>query len=601
MFERGAHITPELTIQFHIKSGANADTYRVRNEKGELFFLKIFLREQMEADDLTTEGAVREVELLRGVAHGAIIRFVASGRLDRPEGPKDYLLSAFISGENIQERMRRDLTIEPLEARRLITRVLEGLDYLHSLTDPISHNEVTNQNVMLDLSGKEAATVLIDFGQARRKSEGAWHPKTGHDPYYLAPECLNGESGPASDVFAAGALYYHMLFGIPPWYLNISQYQAQHSNIHAALDKERRTKLKYPNLQSGLSVDERDLKALERALSLSPSMRFATAGEFLEALAQKSRTTPARAGGQPADNLPAPSKRPARKIKRGFDAVAGMEELKELLLRDVVKALKEREGYEAYGIPIPNGMLFYGPPGCGKTFIGEKLAEEVGLNYRLIKPSDIASIYVHGTQEKIGELFKEAREKAPTILLFDELDAMLPNRDNDLGHSYAAEVNEFLTQMGNCSKDGVFMIGATNRPDLIDPAVLRRGRMDKLIYIPPPDMEARRAMFQMHLEGRPVADDIDYVALAAETNKRVASDIEFFVNEAAREAYVAKLPINQEHLLKAIKVHKRLSVSDQDLDRYSEMRKRLESGEADPQRKPVGFQAATKPKDDGKD
>ncbi|MBK8341390.1 MAG: hypothetical protein IPK99_16040 [Flavobacteriales bacterium] len=88
MFERGAHITPELTIQFHIKSGANADTYRVRNEKGELFFLKIFHREQMEADDLTTEGAVREVELLRGVAHGAIIRFVASGRLDRPEGPK---------------------------------------------------------------------------------------------------------------------------------------------------------------------------------------------------------------------------------------------------------------------------------------------------------------------------------------------------------------------------------------------------------------------------------------------------------------------------------------------------------------------------------
>ncbi|MBK8341391.1 MAG: AAA family ATPase [Flavobacteriales bacterium] len=509
-------------------------------------------------------------------------------------------MSAFISGENIQERMRRDLTIEPLEARRLITRVLEGLDYLHSLSDPISHNEVTNQNVMLDLSGKEAATVLIDFGQARRKSEGAWHPKTGHDPYYLAPECLNGESGPASDVFAAGALYYHMLFGIPPWYLNISQYQAQHSNIHAALDKERRTKLKYPNLQSGLSVDERDLKALERALSLSPSMRFATAGEFLEALAQKSRTTPARAGGQPADNLPAPSKRPAR-IKRGLRRSGGHGGTEGTPLRDVVKALKERRLPKPMGSPSRTAMLFYGPPGCGQTVIGEKLAEEVGLNYRLNRAIRYSQHLRAWHPREDRRTLQEAREKAPTILLFDELDAMLPNRDNDLGHSYAAEVNEFLTQMGNCSKDGVFMIGATNRPDLIDPAVLRRGRMDKLIYIPPPDMEARRAMFQMHLEGRPVADDIDYVALAAETNKRVASDIEFFVNEAAREAYVAKLPINQEHLLKAIKVHKRLSVSDQDLDRYSEMRKRLESGEADPQRKPVGFQAATKAKDDGKD
>ena len=107
-------------------------------------------------------------------------------------------------------------------------------------------------------------------------------------------------------------------------------------------------------------------------------------------------------------------------------------------------------------------------------------------------------------------------------------------------------------------------------------------------------------MFQMHLEGRPVADEIDFVALAAETDKRVASDIEFFVNEAAREAYVEKVPISQEHLLRAINLNKRLSVSDQDLDRYSEMRKRLESGDAAPQRRPVGFQPIAKMQDHGK-
>lgn len=267
-------------------------------------------------------------------------------------------------------------------------------------------------------------------------------------------------------------------------------------------------------------------------------------------------------------------------------------------MRDVIMALKERDGYATYGIPIPNGMLFYGPPGCGKTYIANKFAEEAGLNFRSVKPSDLASIYVHGTQEKVGELFKEARENAPMVLFFDEIDAMLPNRDNNLGHSYSAEVNEFLVQMGDCSKDGVFMIAATNRPDLIDPAVLRTGRMDKIIYIPPPDLEARRAMFQLHLEGRPVANDIDYVALAAETDGRVASDLEFLVNEAAREAFTRKEPITQADLLRSIK-HNRPSVSATELDKYAVMRKRLESGGKEIHHRPIGFQTVTKPHDHG--
>lgn len=597
MFQRGEHITADLTVQFHIKSSVNADTYRVRNEKGELFFLKVFHRDRMGEDEFTSDGKVREVELQRSLRHPAISRFIEGGRSGTHQGEADYLLTAFISGETVQDRLRRDLTFEPLEARKHTVRLLEALAYLHGLPDPIGHNEVSNQNVMLDLSGKEPEAVLVDFGHARYRSEPSWRPKAGHDPYYLAPECLDGEAGPASDVFAAGALYYHMLYGIPPWYLNISQYQAQHSDIHEALAKERRGGLKHPQLRSGLSVDERDLKALEKALSLSPSMRFNNAAEFLDALAAQDRkgamaTLAPEAGKGPA------LKRTTRKVKRGFDAVAGMDELKEMLLRDVIMAMKDREGYESYGIPIPNGMLLYGPPGCGKTFIAEKFAEEVGLNFRSIKPSDLASIYVHGTQEKIGELFKEAREKAPTILFFDELDALLPNRDNNLGHSYAAEVNEFLVQMGNCSKDGVFMIGATNRPDLIDPAVLRTGRMDKIIYIPPPDHEARKALFRLHLEGRPVDEDIDLVALAGETEGRVASDIAFMANEAARDAYTEKVPIAQRHLKKVIQ-QSRASVTAQQLDKYAEMKKRFETGEERGHRRPVGFQPIAKTKTDG--
>ncbi|MBK8228906.1 MAG: ATP-binding protein [Flavobacteriales bacterium] len=184
------------------------------------------------------------------------------------------------------------------------------------------------------------------------------------------------------------------------------------------------------------------------------------------------------------------------------------------------------------------------------------------------------------------------------MLFFDELDAMMPNRDNNLGHSYASEVNEFLVQMGNCSKDGVFMIAATNRPDLIDPAVLRAGRMDKVIFLPPPDMEARKAMFQLHLEERPLAADIDYIALAAETEGRVASDLEFLVNEAARIAYTEQAPIGQSHLLRAIRQN-RPSVSAAELEKYVEMKKRLESGGAEGTRRPIGFAAKTKTQHDG--
>ncbi len=598
MYQRGERISSDLTVQFHIQTGANADTYRVRNEEGALFFMKVFHRDRMDQDEFTGVGLIREVEMLRVLKHPSITRFVDSGQIESETGPKDFLLTTFISGENIQDRLRRELTIDPADARRFLIRLLEGLDYLHGRSGSISHNEVSNQNVMLDLSGALPEAVLIDFGHARYKAEGPWRPKQGHDPYYLAPECFDGNSGPAADVFAAGVLYYHMLFGIPPWYLNISQYQAQRSDIHTALAKERSKKLKYPQLQSGLTVDEHDLKAMQMALSLSPSVRFGTAAEFLSAMKRKGTERSQGIGKleQGSAGTPAP-KRTVRKLKRGFDAVAGMEEMKQLLLRDVIKALKERDGYEAYGIPIPNGLLLYGPPGCGKTFIAEKFAEEAGLNFRFVKPSDLASIYVHGTQEKIGELFKEARENAPTVLFFDELDAMLPNRDNNLGHSYASEVNEFLVQMGNCSKDGVFMIAATNRPDLIDPAVLRAGRMDKVVFLPPPDMEARRAMFQLHLEDRPLSSDIDYVALAAETDGRVASDLEFLVNEAARIAYTEQAPIGQAQLLQAIKQN-RPSVSAAELDKYVEMKKRLESGGTDGHRKPIGFVAKAKSKQD---
>ena len=240
---------------------------------------------------------------------------------------------------------------------------------------------------------------------------------------------------------------------------------------------------------------------------------------------------------------------------KGFALIAGMNELKETLYQDIILPLNDKELYEQYKVSLPNGMLLYGPPGCGKTFIAQRFAEEIGYNYVELRPSDVASIYIHGTQEKIAALFKEAKQKAPTIIFIDEVDAMLPNREGDLNQSYASEVNEFLAQMTECHQYGIFIIAASNRPEKIDPAMLRTGRMDKVIYVAPPDLAARKEMFKLHLRDRPTEKDIDIDNLASLTYHYVASDIKYLVNEASRNALKERKKITQEHLEAVIKAN----------------------------------------------
>ncbi len=199
-----------------------------------------------------------------------------------------------------------------------------------------------------------------------------------------------------------------------------------------------------------------------------------------------------------------PRPRPTGKHARLWEGVAGMRELKAMLERDVILPLQEPEIYERYRLDLPNGILLYGPPGCGKTFIARKLAEVADFFFFEVKPGDLASSYVHGTQGRINTLFKNARKKAPCMLFFDELDAMIPNRSDDhLGHHYASEVNEFLVQLNACNQDRLLVIGATNLPNRIDPAARRPGRLDKKFFVGPPDYEARVELLRLGIKGRP--------------------------------------------------------------------------------------------------
>ena len=142
-----------------------------------------------------------------------------------------------------------------------------------------------------------------------------------------------------------------------------------------------------------------------------------------------------------------------------------------------------------------------------------------------------------------------------TVYGVDEVDAILPNREGNLSQSYASEVNEFLSQMTECHQRGIFIIAATNRPEKIDPAILRTGRMDKVIYLAPPDLEARKEMFKLHLHDRPTDNNIDINKLSELTNLYVANDIKFLVNEASRNALKERTRIKQEHLEASIKTN----------------------------------------------
>ena len=307
--------------------------------------------------------------------------------------------------------------------------------------------------------------------------------------------------------------------------------------------------------------------------------------------AEKMAEVPAREVGASAVAASAPV---AKKVGNGFADVAGMDELKRMVTEGFINVLNHRECAEAYGIRPPS-LLFYGPTGCGKTFFAEKIAEEVGINFMKILPDDIASTLVHGTQEKIGELFRKAESKAPTLMFFDEFDAMVPRRSNDDRNYQNGEVNEFLCMLNNAADRGVYVLAATNHPERIDKAVLRTGRIDEMIYVDMPDRAARESLFRLALSKLPADDDIDYVQLAVLTGGYNCSDIDYIVKTASRKMFNESirnesLPYKKitQRLLETMISSCRPSVSSRDLREYERIRSEFSPKEGKG-RRTIGF------------
>ncbi len=222
-----------------------------------------------------------------------------------------------------------------------------------------------------------------------------------------------------------------------------------------------------------------------------------------------------------------------------WDEVGGLEEVKEELKEAVVWPLKNPEVFKRMGIQPPKGILLFGPPGCGKTMLARVVATESESNFISIKGPEVFSKWVGESEKAIREVFRKARMASPAVIFFDEIDSLVPRRGMGYGNSGVSErvISQLLTEMdGIMALEDIVVIAATNRPDIVDPAVLRPGRFDRLIYVPEPDETARLEIFKVHAKDMPLSKDMDLKELAHITKGYSGADISAVCREAAMNA-----------------------------------------------------------------
>ena len=229
-----------------------------------------------------------------------------------------------------------------------------------------------------------------------------------------------------------------------------------------------------------------------------------------------------------ADDAPEPA-------KPGF-TLPGRPELASFFNEHIVDIIRNRDRYQALGIGFPAAVILHGPPGCGKTFAVERLIDFLGWPSFQIDASSVASPYIHETSKKVAGIFEKAMASAPSVLVIDEMEAFLADREAGSGHHRVEEVAEFLRRIPEATENDVLIIAMTNRIDMIDPAILRRGRFDHVIEVGLASEKEVQGLLGALLDKIPCADDVDPAPLAKELAGRPLSDVSFVVREGARLA-----------------------------------------------------------------
>jgi AAA+ superfamily predicted ATPase len=243
------------------------------------------------------------------------------------------------------------------------------------------------------------------------------------------------------------------------------------------------------------------------------------------------------------DEEPRPEVGEVEKPTITFADVGGLDELKEKVRLRVLYPLKRPDLYKAFGKKVGGGLLLYGPPGCGKTFLARATAGEAGIHFVAVGIEEVLDMWLGQSEKKLHELFKTARAKAPAILFFDEVDSLGGRRSGLRHESYRTLVTQFLSELdgANGQSEGVLVIGATNAPWDVDPAFRRPGRFGEVLFVPPPDLRARVEILKLKLAGKPIAADIDVAEIARTTELSSGADLDHVVQSAIETALAESL------------------------------------------------------------
>ncbi len=472
----------------------------------------------------------------------------------------------------IEDRIRARKLFSEKETILSALAIISLLEELHKENGKLGYINIVASNFVCPSKIGHNNIAMIDNSVEDSLSEH-YPPQCTNENVCQAPEYFHGKFTEASEVYAIGALMYEMLFGIEPWAINVDMLDETMKTL--VLLKMKRKPLLVPSL-NGVNPSNEMMTIICKATEYQPKVRYQSLEELRTALARQL-------------SYYASDKELHRNIRsgNGFADIAGMEDLKEKIRYDIIDVLNESERAKELGITIPNGILLYGPPGCGKTFFAEKCAEEMQCHFIYVKCSDVASPYIHGGQEKIARLFEEAREKSPTLLFLDEVDALLRTRTKQQNASESGEINEFLCQINNCGEFGVFVIAATNMPEEIDEAALRAGRLERKYYIGVPDVQTIEKLLEIQLSKRKT-DSVNIKDIATRLYGRVAADVKLIVDVAARLAFRNHCSISTQLLIEAVQTTPP-SISKAALDEHLRIKEKFEQKQIEGKRR-IGFQ-----------